>query len=778
MTVWGRIAVGVLALGMLFSACSESDGGSDARSSNRAGEEPTGAEDAPTETTAEAVDVDLTAPKWEVQESLGQLAVTGAEPGEALAVFDRTGAEVEAGEADREGSLLFRGLDPGDGYSVRAASAESEANDKAPVKGVGDLQVRALDDVPDQSFYNDQELTGQGFGYVTVRDGTTLSYFAQLPGPVEEGPYPVLVEYAGYAMSDPDGSEPGRLLGPAMGYGVVQVNVRGTGCSGGSFDFFEPIQNSDGYDVIEAIAAQDWANDRVGMLGLSWAGNTQLFVAQTKPPSLAAIAPLSVFDSVQSVLYPGGLYNPGFAQDWAEERMADAAPYGQGWEQARVDAGDEICEQNQKLRLQNPDLVKKARQNEFYTPEVVDPLAPRTFVDQIEVPVFLSGAWQDEQTGGHFPALLDKFTNAPFFRAYLFNGMHPDGYSPQILTHLKEFLDFFVGERIPEIDPAVRDIAPAALADVVGGAVPFGPDAYTQYPTFDEAKKQYLAEPSIHLLMEDGADPDAEPGSASAAFELTFDEWPIPAIEPAELYLGTDGALTDESPSEGGAVQWTIDPEEGLAVTAGEDDIWSATPDWKWPSPVTGSAASFLSEPVDQDTLLAGSASADLWLTSDAGDADVEVTLTEVRADGTEFYINSGWLRSSLRTLDEEESSALEPVPTQLEKDVAPLDATEPQLVRVEVYPFAHVLREGSRLRLIVDTPGASRPEWKFEVGDDQAGAVVGVFADSDHKSRLVIPVVPGVEVPTPPPPCPSLRGQPCRTYDAMDNQTWSAQGD
>ena len=36
-----------------------------------------------------------------------------------------------------------------------------------------------------------------------------------------------------------------------MGFTVVDVNMRGTGCSGGAFDFFEPLQSLDGYDVIE-----------------------------------------------------------------------------------------------------------------------------------------------------------------------------------------------------------------------------------------------------------------------------------------------------------------------------------------------------------------------------------------------------------------------------------------------------------------------------------------------------------------------------------------------
>ena len=37
--------------------------------------------------------------------------------------------------------------------------------------------------------------------------------------------------------------------------------------------------------------------------------------------------------------------------------------------------------------------------------------------------------------------------------------------------------------------------------------------------------------------------------------------------------------------------------------------------------------------------------------------------------------------------------------------------------------------------------------------------------------SHLLLPVVPGVEVPTELPPCPGLRGEPCRDYQAFANQ-------
>jgi hypothetical protein len=37
--------------------------------------------------------------------------------------------------------------------------------------------------------------------------------------------------------------------------------------------------------------------------------------------------------------------------------------------------------------------------------------------------------------------------------------------------------------------------------------------------------------------------------------------------------------------------------------------------------------------------------------------------------------------------------------------------------------------------------------------------------------SRLLLPVVPGIEAPTGLPPCPGLRGEPCRDYEPFVNR-------
>ena len=96
-----------------------------------------------------------------------------------------------------------------------------------------------------------------------------------------------------------------------------------------------------GYDVIEAVAAKPWGKDgKVGMVGISFSGISQLFVGGAAPPHLAAITPLSVIASIyESPGYPGGIFNNGFAQSWLQDRANDAKPApegGQSWAIKRV----------------------------------------------------------------------------------------------------------------------------------------------------------------------------------------------------------------------------------------------------------------------------------------------------------------------------------------------------------------------------------------------------------------------------------------------------------
>ena len=708
---------------------------------------------APTPTTGAP---ELEPADWTVRPGWEQVAVLDAEPGTALELVPAAGTDPMAtGVVDELGSLLFRNV-AGGLYRVRSDTATTE-----------DLKVAALEDGPPAaSFYAEQRLPAGGFGYLETRDGTTLSVNVLLPGPAAEGPYPTVVEYSGYDPSNPDAQGFPQLF-TALGYAYVGVNMRGSGCSGGSFRFFEDAQLLDGYDAIETIAAQPWVQgDRVGMVGVSYPGISQLFVASTQPPSLAAITPLSVIDdSYNGVLYPGGLLNTGFGVEWTQQRMDETAPEGQAWTADRIAAGDETCESNQRLRLQNPDLVAEIHANPYYTAELGDPIAPRTFVDRIDVPVFLAGAWQDEQTGGRFATMLDRFTGTDHFYASLVNGLHTESIgSTAIFARYIEFLDLYVAGRVPSLD-AARAIAPLLAAGIFGtDQVTLPPDRFTGQ-TYEQALGTFESEPSIQVLFEEGAAEGALPGTPQPRWIETFGEWPVPA-EADRFYLSTDGGMaTEPGGTTGPTALFTAAPDALPPTFFAEDadgSVWAYDVTWDWRHPPDGTAASFVSDPLTEDMVVIGSGSADLWIRTDAEDTDLEVTISEIRPDGQEVYAQSGWLRASQRALDDAESTELRPVHTHTEADAAPLGRGEWTPVRVELLPFAHAFRAGSRLRVTVDAPGNNRAEWVFDT--IAGGETVEIGLGGENPSSIVLPVVSGVDVPPRYPPC-ALRGQPCRRY-------------
>ena len=72
------------------------------------------------------------------------------------------------------------------------------------------------------------------------------------------------------------------------------------------------------------------------------------------------------------------------------------------------------------------------------------------------MPTFLAGAWQDEQTGGRFPTMLDEFTGTDVFHAHVYNGAHADSLGPASLLAASELLNVYVADRDPIFDPALR----------------------------------------------------------------------------------------------------------------------------------------------------------------------------------------------------------------------------------------------------------------------------------------------------------------------------------
>jgi predicted acyl esterase len=181
---------------------------------------------------------------------------------------------------------------------------------------------------------------------------------------------------------------------------------------------------------------------------------------------------------------------------------------------------------------------------------------------------------------------------------------------------------------------------------------------------------------------------------------------------------------------------------------------------WKIPVPPGGSVA-YTTPRLNKDMVLAGPASLDLWFKSTATDTDLEATITEVRPDGQETYVQRGWLRASHRKLDPARSTALRPYQTHLRRDARPLQPGRPTYMRLEVFPFAHAFRKGSRVRVWIEAPTGHTGFWAFTPVPDPARNTV--LHNAAHPFRLVVGGVPGAAARAPLPRCDTLRNQPCR---------------
>jgi hypothetical protein len=136
--------------------------------------------------------------------------------------------------------------------------------------------------------------------YFPSFDGTILHAYLYRPATAvasgERTPVVLAVTpYAGWA-GNPLGPDPLNMDAPgtgtaliAAGYSRAVVELRGTGASGGCEDLFGPREAQDAKAAVEHYADAPWSTGRVGMVGSSYDGFTQIAAIATHARGLAAV---------------------------------------------------------------------------------------------------------------------------------------------------------------------------------------------------------------------------------------------------------------------------------------------------------------------------------------------------------------------------------------------------------------------------------------------------------------------------------------------------------
>lgn len=557
------------------------------------------------------------------------------------------------------------------------------------------------------------------WGYIPLPDGNQLRYTAWLPE--GSGPFPVLMMYEGYS----GGNNPERAANIfvhdmlAKGYAVVGVNLRGAGCSTGSWELFNLQQAQDGAFAVDWLAQRPWANRKVAMYGYSYAGIMQLWVASMRPKYLVAAGPgMPVADTYRDIGFPGGIMNSVFPPEWSSLLNGD-------WALAYQDAlelGDSACIQNGALHTAQNNLnslavqmVQHPTDDEWHYAH-----SPKNWTANINVPIFAVHDWQDEETGGR--------------GAYYYNELNPDKtwliasnghhtmhqYSASIIAQYESFYDYFLKGidngfgQTPRVqiwhETDVADLAPRSVTSLARLPVAVKPTAL------------YLAPEGLL-----GASPTTVPAGA-----MTNYNYPLPApvvVDSTSLLDRTQTGGTTTS-------TWTdsLDTPPGRAV--------------------------FTTPPLARTVTAYGSSSVDLWASTTANDVDLQVTIVEVRSDGQEQYIQRGWLRASHRALDLKRSTELLPYHPHTTESLKDMTAGVPELLRVEMMPFSHVFRAGSSIRIYVENPSVTGL-WGFQ--SVLTPQVVSILHNATHPSRLMLGLLPDAKIKPDLPTCGSVDSEPCR---------------
>lgn len=593
----------------------------------------------------------------------------------------------------------------------------------APAWGAGSHGATDPADAPVKKFWA-RRITG----YLKTRDGVSLRYSVLLPAGA--GRFPVALIYSGYDTGSIGGAAYlrndltfsagiDRML-VAHGYAVMGVNARATGCSAGNhYTFIGPTYGEDGRDAIEFAARQSWSDGKVGMYGWSWAGMSQIATAADRPPHLEAIAPgMTLGDARLDNAAPGGVSQYYMAWGWRfflHDRWRAAR------ESAEAEHDDE-CLRNLKRNFELEEKNSIAR-NVLRHPlrdgwtRTDQELNARTHL--ISVPVLSMESFQDEDVSSREGYYQETLNPA---RTWMLqsNGPHDLYESLQFRKILLAFLDRFV-----------RGV-----------------------------QNGFESRPHLTVWMDTRSSGTGSHGYMEAAtprWQVTSPQL-FPVVKPMAFALTHGGRLVTGASGSGKPDAYAY-PTPGPAV---DIDAWRPA----WGRLAAGwrkGSLTYTSAPLERDILAYGSASVDLWLSADVPNTDLQVTLTEVRPDGQEMFLQRGWLRLSDRAVDEAHSTAVRPVLWDRPGTMQVLDGPDvPVLARVEINKFAAVLRRGSRIRIWIDAPSLTGA-----YGFDYVSlpATNEIWHDSEHPSRLVIgePALPEVHVPQEPAPCGTVMMEPCR---------------
>ncbi len=555
-----------------------------------------------------------------------------------------------------------------------------------------------------------------------MRDGITL--YADIYRPTSSGKFPVILMRTPYDKSVGWAVSPVFKIVP-RGYVVIIQDVRGRYTSEGEWYPFKHEQ-ADGFDTVEWAATLPYSDGKVGMMGGSYVGATQMLAAIAQPPHLAGIAPnVTASNYHENWTYQGGAFEQWFDQNWTSQLAQNTL-------QRLIAENTNALLGTSTLPLANypvfnfGQLPADAQLTAAVAPYYLDWLAHPDYDDywkqwsieehfsNIAVPMLQVGGWYDIFNGGTL-------------RNYMGAKAHGASEAARTKQHLLIEIGGHAGfgRRIGDVDfgPHATE---NAYTDVILDWYDF---------LFKDLRNQFATDKPVKLFV------------MGANEYRQQDDWPPPQAQPTKYFLHSggkanslrgDGSLAASAPKSEPSDTYVYNPANPVPTVGGPlcCDAKHMEPGPRDQRSVENrdDVLVYSTAPLARDLEVTGPVIADLFVKSSAVNTDFTAKLVDVAPDGFAQNLTEGILRMRYRASPEHATL------------INPGQIYE---ISIDLWATSNVFLRGHSLRLEISSSNFPRFDRNLNTGEEIKFARTFVAAtntilhDAQHPSALVLPVMP-----------------------------------
>jgi len=567
-----------------------------------------------------------------------------------------------------------------------------------------------------------------------TRDGVTL--YSDIYRPKADGRFPVILMRTPYDKSASWAVAPAYQIA-AHGYVVIVQDVRGRYTSEGEWYPFR-YESNDGYDAVEWAAALPSSDGKVGMMGGSYVGATQMLSAIAHPPHLAGICPIVTASNYHDGwTYQGGALEQWFDQNWMTQ-LATNTLWRLISKNTNALLGASMLPLTHYPAFNYTSLPASADATAQLAPYYLDWLAHPDYdaywkqwsieehYSDIRVPALHIGAWYDIFLAG-------TLRNYMGIKAH--GGTDAARNNQRLLIQIGGHAGF--GRRI--------------------GDVEFGDEA-VKFPNTDVLIDwyDYLFKGAQNEFATDKSSTTGQPVRifvmGANAYRQESD-WPPPEAKPTRYFLHSggsanslrgDGGLSLTAPKKETSDKFTYDPANPMPTIGGslccDAEHYEPGPRDQRAAENRDDVLVYSTGPLAEDFEVTGPVTLELWVRSSAVDTDFTAKLVDVSPGGFAMNLTDGILRMRYRDSQEKPE---------------PMNPGQVYKISVDLWATSNVFKKGHIMRLEVSSSNFPRFDRNLNTAADQAtsrefvSATNSILHDAEHPSALLVPVIPaGAAVP------------------------------